>query len=1104
LTDLEVQSPLAVEEVPIKEIPNAVQESIPAPADGGKVGEGNVERQVTGEVEPPPPSKVAEVAPVPPKLPQESVPAPLEAVKPTEPIPEPVAEAKPPVEEPTVEAKVPELMTPGGYLKRGLKQAIEMRKEGNSLAGYDEQSKMEWLGGIKSPKTGKLTLYRATPTGEKISAGDYVTNDKSYAQLHIDSNLGGKGKITEIEATLDDIFPADGPKEFWYAPKSIEPAPVKPTGSQQVAAKISEVQAAERLATEQRLINEYVGRYGEQYRGDAEDAVSAKRSKFKEGRGDYTSFMRSVLKSQLETARTEAQRNEPITEETQAAEPIKQTGREEVVKNVFDRLELKDAKDRRVLDLYRQGLEQVDIAEKLGMDAPTVSKRINNIENELRSVIKKLPPSEQDAVRQFGEGPGTPLAKRLGLLTTFGVDPGKSRLKGLLDTVKKSEVVSEETKKTLENVEPKYEQQKTKQIKNKVLTWFTEDKNPTEVKSRVDEADSMIRDPKEDLDTKGAVGVALLEHYRNTGNDTASVALIEHLDPLMRSAGRLTQAASMFNQVTGNGWISMLNKYLTKRGVTLPADVQKQVELEFKLSAKMSDEKARGESIAKTVSKVASYVPFKVGEWLDAYRYGNMLSNPQSGERNIHGNIVQSLITEPLTLIATKDYAGAKTYLTHAIGKALSVKTVKDAWVVSRGDFNRWVEALDDPKMSIFDAARLAEGPTNKGKRAVWKTITLPQRLLNMQDQYFGAMIKVGKLASEARKGTPYSVAETIAEKLYQENLYRNRPEKIDKSQPEIVQALDFAMNLLDQGRKSESGLFRWPMKIAVPFLTTPMRISQYGVKASPLAYIGPKMNVENIAKAKYGKSFEKISDSEKMLVKEELNHRRGLAALGNIVALAGAGMALTGNTTWGVPQDPKSKEEYYNSGRRPYSFRIGNKWIPMMYLGPWFLAMALPTAVKEAFADNPDYIDESYIKKLGYAAAGIPKIMLAQTPLASVDMLMGLLLGKIDRSLAKTIGFQASQFIPGSGLLRWFSKMTDPKYRKPVTVSETIKAGIPGLSNDLKAYTGDATRDWTDIYLPYTIGNVNEKSEAKYQSRMEMLRRKMRVKNAERKSTNK
>ena len=44
----------------------------------------------------------------------------------------------------------------------------------------------------------------------------------SFQKLHIQANLGGKGKITQVEATLDDIFPADGPKEFWYAPKGIE------------------------------------------------------------------------------------------------------------------------------------------------------------------------------------------------------------------------------------------------------------------------------------------------------------------------------------------------------------------------------------------------------------------------------------------------------------------------------------------------------------------------------------------------------------------------------------------------------------------------------------------------------------------------------------------------------------------------------------------------------------------------------------------------------------------------------------------------------------------------------------------------------------------
>jgi hypothetical protein len=108
------------------------------------------------------------------------------------------------------------------YQPRGLEDAKDMRKEGGSLEGYDARSQTEWLGGKQPPKDGKLTIYRATPTGAKIKPGDYVTNELAYAELHIKSNLGGKGRVTKTEATLDDLFPADGPKEFWYAPKSIE------------------------------------------------------------------------------------------------------------------------------------------------------------------------------------------------------------------------------------------------------------------------------------------------------------------------------------------------------------------------------------------------------------------------------------------------------------------------------------------------------------------------------------------------------------------------------------------------------------------------------------------------------------------------------------------------------------------------------------------------------------------------------------------------------------------------------------------------------------------------------------------------------------------
>ena len=62
-----------------------------------------------------------------------------------------------------------------------------------SLANYDNQSTREWLRGQAPPPDGKLTLYRATPEGKEIKPGD-----------------------------LDDIYPADGPGEFWYAPKSLD------------------------------------------------------------------------------------------------------------------------------------------------------------------------------------------------------------------------------------------------------------------------------------------------------------------------------------------------------------------------------------------------------------------------------------------------------------------------------------------------------------------------------------------------------------------------------------------------------------------------------------------------------------------------------------------------------------------------------------------------------------------------------------------------------------------------------------------------------------------------------------------------------------------
>jgi hypothetical protein len=695
-------------------------------------------------------------------------------------------------------------------------------------------------------------------------------------------------------------------------------------------------------------------------------------------------------------------------------------------------------------------------------------------------------------------------------VTVSTAEPGRQRLKGLLETAKQSATVSDPAKAELAKRDPNYEQQKTKTMKQKVLTWFAEKKSSEEMASRVQEAETMVRDPAEDLDTKGAVGIALLEHYRNTGNDAASVAMVEHLDPLMRGAGRLNQAASMLNQLTGKGWITKINEYLVKNNAKLPDDIRKQVELELKLAAGMKDEASRQEAIHKTLSKVVTYVPFKMGEWLDAYRYTNMLSNPQSHERNVYGNLIQAFVTRPLSLAAGGNFRGARTYLAGAWRNAMSGDAFRTAATSANKDFSKFAESMDDPNASILDAIRHEQGPQGKGKQIAWKSLTAIPKFLNAQDLFFGSLINSGETARLSKTGKSPEAIQDIAKRLEDEYLYRNKLNaKKDTSQSWGVGALDGFANLMEAGRKNEHAGVRWPMKLVVPFLRTPVRIAQFGLKSSPLAYLGGSfkmkdgkpsfayhMTVDSIAKSKYGQEFSKLSESEKFIVKEDLQNRKGLAAVGTMVSLAGLGMALTGATTWGTPQDKKAKEQFYASGRRPYSFKVGDKWIPMSYLGPWFLAFALPAAARDAISDNPKSADENFVKKLGIAAGGIPKIILSQTPLAGVAGLIDALQGKMDTNVSAALGFQATQFIPGSGLIRWINKIVDPTYRKPVTITETIEAGIPGLSQDVKAYQDtnkiDATRPWTDIYLPYTVGTEDTANENKYMSRMDLLRRKM------------
>ena len=51
--------------------------------------------------------------------------------------------------------------------------------------------------------SGELTIYRAVADGSEIRAGDWVTTDRKYAEMHLSKYLSGKGEI--LEETVNEI-----------------------------------------------------------------------------------------------------------------------------------------------------------------------------------------------------------------------------------------------------------------------------------------------------------------------------------------------------------------------------------------------------------------------------------------------------------------------------------------------------------------------------------------------------------------------------------------------------------------------------------------------------------------------------------------------------------------------------------------------------------------------------------------------------------------------------------------------------------------------------------------------------------------------------------
>jgi hypothetical protein len=514
------------------------------------------------------------------------------------------------------------------------------------------------------------------------------------------------------------------------------------------------------------------------------------------------------------------------------------------------------------------------------------------------------------------------------------------------------------------------------------------------------------------------------------------------------SAGQYNQAFAMWSKTTPEGMLKYAKSTVDKANSQL-GSVSKALRGVFGKQMPKIDEadakfitsqmkKAQGLPEAQRIPLIQSVmdrinkkIPWGVSDVIDTYRYNNMLSNPLTHLRNAVSNLQQTFITRPATLLGQGKVKDAVKY---EIGTLKALPDAVDGFVKAMkkpGQLGR----LDEPM-------RLK--PRLLGR---WNT---PSDLMEAGDVFFRKLIESG----EKSRGTTAKEASEIAEY----SLFRA---PLNAKQQGVL------LNKIDDVTKATYNLRKVGLGWFIPFIRTPMNVAKQWIEYSPAGFstmVGAGNKGEQAAKA----------------------------TVGSLITLAGANLALQGRTTWDAPVDPKEKELFYASGRKPFSVKVGDKWVPMQTFGAFAFALGLPAAAKYYQTESRTALTDDDISKWTKIATSGLNFWSGQTFVQGLGNFVDLVQGDQDWKLSRLLAQPITQLKPMTGALSYIARLTDPVFRKASGFGDQLKQGVPGLTKGMKAYTNplgeESRRNITDFVAPYSMGQEDTRFEQPYKERQKTL----------------
>ena len=571
---------------------------------------------------------------------------------------------------------------------------------------------------------------------------------------------------------------------------------------------------------------------------------------------------------------------------------------------------------------------------------------------------------------------------------------------------------------------------------------------------------------------------ALQETGTNSGRFVQSLAAIKMSSPDLYTLTLIDELSKCYKENVNSkikdpmvkAWISEVEKKGGVENLLSPEEymvMESLVTEAFKIDDTDSAEYKQRIALANKI--VADKMPRKIGEQLMSARKLSMLLSP----RTLIKNKLSAYAGHPINLATTSIgslYDAIISDMTKYNGEKLG-RTMGNITRTERDDIQPFIDkAVERAKLenklgiSTQDGANLEyqRDPFNPdtvlGKYGNSLTKAVYGRL-NISDQKFYARYFEGSLKYQMRaNNVTEPTAEMIAIATHEADVrtYKNKNSRLYQGSMAII-------NLFN---KVDIDGFRLG-DVLSPFILTPSNIASLAVHYSPVGAI------DAIQKGKKFKSMlddGNVSKEDVLIAKHDFVQSMSQATVGSLMFVAAHVLAKAGLTTGDEDEDKETAEFMKAVGFKPYSFKIGGKYITYDWLQPYTTPMSIMSEYERL--RNKDDLDMDIFEEFKQLRKVAADSVLNMTALDAIKTFVsgdGYGDDDFEDRLWDTVVSLPSSFIPG--VVKQTADFIDPN-QKQVYDKNPLKYGINQILNGtplLKSMLEDKMNVLGEVPQKYT-----------------------------------